>query len=51
MVQMRVPFDGTWKYATISGASVISLDADKNKELLIDYIYNKTADEINAELE
>ena len=50
MVQMRVPYDGTWKYATISGASVISIDVDKNKEMLIDYIYNKTADEIKADL-
>ena len=45
----RVPFDGTWEYATIKGASVIKLDADKNKQMLIEYIYEKTAEEINAE--
>ncbi len=33
------PFDGTWSYATISGASVISLDIDANKEKLIEFIY------------
>lgn len=51
MVQMRVPFDGTWKYATIKGASVISIDVGKNKEMLIEYIYNKSADEIRALLD
>jgi len=45
----RVPFDGTWDYANINGASVIRVDADKNKEMLIEYIYEKTAQEINAE--
>ncbi len=45
----RVPFDGTWDYANIGGASVIKLDADKNREMLIEYIYEKTAEEINAE--
>ena len=49
MVETRVPFDGTWKYANINGASVITLDTEANKEKLIDYIYNKTADEIQAE--
>lgn len=51
MPEARVPFDGTWSYANIRGASVIKLDVDKNKELLIDYIYNKSADEIKAEQE
>jgi len=45
----RVPFDGTWQYANIGGASVIKVDADKNKEMLREYIYEKTAQEINAE--
>lgn len=45
----RVPFDGTWHYANIGGASVIKVDADKNKEMLREYIYEKTAEEINAE--
>lgn len=49
MVETRVPFDGTWEYANINGASVISIDPDKNKELLRDYIYKKSADEIQAE--
>lgn len=46
MVETRVPFDSTWSYKTIQGNSVISIDADKNKEMLIDTIYNKTPDEI-----
>lgn len=45
-VETRVPFDGTWDYANIYGNSVIQINADKNKEMLIDYIYNQTADEI-----
>ena len=48
MVQQKVPFEGTWKYANKGGASVISIDAQKNKELLKDSIFNKTADEISA---
>ena len=46
MVETRVPFDDTWQYKTINGNSVISIDAEKNKEILIDTIYNKTADEV-----
>ena len=49
MAESRVPFEGTWKYANIGGASVISIDKDANKEKLIDLIYNKTAEEIKAE--
>ena len=45
----RVPFDGTWEYANINGASVIRVDAEKNKAILSEYIYEKTAQEINAE--
>lgn len=45
-VETRVPFDGTWSYANIYGNSVISIDADKNKEMLINYIYNQSAEEI-----
>lgn len=39
--QASCPFEGTWKYKRISGADVISLDVDKNKEKLIDFIYNQ----------
>ena len=46
MVETRVPFDSTWSYKTIHGNSVIGIDAEKNKEMLIDTIYNKTPDEI-----
>lgn len=38
--QAKVPFEGTWEYATISGNSVISINIDSNKQKLIDYIYN-----------
>lgn len=46
MVETRVPFDSTWSYKTIQGNSVISIDAEKNKEMLIDTIYNKSPEEI-----
>lgn len=38
--QRSCPFEGTWEYATHSGASVIDLDTDENSRLLADYIYN-----------
>lgn len=46
MVETRVPFDSTWSYKNIQGNSVISIDVQKNKEMLIDTIYNKSAEEI-----
>lgn len=49
MPQARVPFDGTWDYANVGGASVIKINEEKNKELLIDYIYNKTAEELKEQ--
>jgi len=49
MLQQRVPFEHTWDYANKNGASVIAINVEKNKEQLIDYIYNKTAAEIKAE--
>ena len=51
MVQQRVPFEHTWDYANKNGASVIAINVEKNKEQLIDYIYNKTAEEVKAENE
>lgn len=47
--QAKVPFDGTWDYATISGNSVIAINTQKNKDLLIDYIYNKSSADIKAD--
>lgn len=46
MPQARVPFDGTWEYANKRGASVIAIDTEKNKELLIDFIYHQSAEEL-----
>lgn len=51
MVQTKVPFEGTWEYATIQGNSVISIDVDENKQMLTDYIYNMSADDIKAQEE
>lgn len=51
MVQTKVPFDGTWDYATIQGNSVISINVDENKQMLIDYLYNMSADDIKAQEE
>lgn len=49
MHQTKVPFEGTWSYATISGNSVISIDTAENKQMLTDYIYNKSSSDIEAE--
>lgn len=51
MVEEKVPFDDTWSYKTINGASVIGIDVEENKDKLIDYIYKKSADEITEEQE
>ena len=51
MFQEKVPFEGTWEYANKGGASVIAINIDKNKQMLIDYIYNKTAKELKAQQE
>ncbi|HWR18426.1 MAG TPA: LCP family protein [Clostridia bacterium] len=34
-----VPFEGTWKYASINGASVIEIDRDKNEKRLHQFLY------------
>lgn len=47
--QNKVPFEDTWNYATIQGNSVISINTDENKQMLIDYIYNKSSADIKAE--
>lgn len=51
MHQEKVPFEGTWSYKTIRGNSVIGIDTEKNKEMLIDYIYNKSSADIETEKE
>ncbi len=45
MVQGSVPYENTWEYKNIKGNSVISLDVDKNKAMLKENLYNKTAEE------
>lgn len=47
--QARVPFPDTWWYETINGNSVISINKDENKKQLIDYIYNKTSEQLDKE--
>lgn len=47
--QTKVPFEGTWNYATIRGNSVISINTEKNSQMLIDYVYHKSSDDIKAE--
>lgn len=42
--QTKVPFEGTWEYTTIQGNSVIGINTQKNKEMVIDYIYNQKAE-------
>ncbi len=38
--EARVPFDGTWSYATIKGASVIKVDFTANNEKLRQFLDN-----------
>lgn len=49
MCQTKVPFEGTWSYETIRGNSVIAIDTKENKDMLIDYIYNKSSSDIKAD--
>jgi anionic cell wall polymer biosynthesis LytR-Cps2A-Psr (LCP) family protein len=36
-----VPFEDTWKYARVNGASVIQLNIEENKELLNAFLYGE----------
>lgn len=47
--QTKVPFDGTWDYATIQGNSVISINTEKNKDKLQEYIYDLSSKDIEAQ--
>jgi len=35
-----VPFEDTWKYARVNGASVIQIDLEANKKLLQEYLFD-----------
>lgn len=37
----HIPFDKTWNYARVNGASVIKADLDENKELILEFLYEK----------
>ncbi len=39
--QMRIPVDGTWKSKKIKGQDVLSLNIEKNQQLLHDFLYTK----------
>lgn len=39
--QCRIPVDGTWKYATIGGRSVIVIEFDKNSKFLYTFLYGE----------
>lgn len=47
--QARVPFPDTWWYDNINGNSIIAINKDENKKQLIDYIYNKTSEQLDKE--
>lgn len=51
MYDTRVPFDDTWYYDNIGGASVIAIDSEQNKEKLINYIYKTSAEQLKEEKE
>ena len=37
----HIPFDKTWNYARVNGASVIQADLDENKELILKFLYEE----------
>ena len=47
--QARVPFPDTWWYDTINGNSIIAINKEENKKQLIDFIYNKTSEQLDKE--
>lgn len=47
--QQKVPFENTWEYATIRGNSVIAINKEKNKDKLIEFIYDKSSADIKAD--
>lgn len=51
MVQEKVPFEHTWEYANKNGASVIAINTEKNRDRLIEFIYDKSAADIESEQE
>lgn len=51
MVQEKVPFEHTWEYANKNGASVIAINTEKNRDKLIEFIYDKSAADIESEQE
>lgn len=47
--QAKVPFDGTWDYATIQGNSVISINTEENKDKLEEFIYHLSSSDIEKQ--
>lgn len=39
VTQARIPFDDTWQYASKNGRSVITIDLERNRELLHEFLY------------
>ncbi|MCQ2495035.1 MAG: LCP family protein [Lachnospiraceae bacterium] len=37
--QMRIPYDGSWKYETIRGMAVTKIDISKNRDMIHSFIY------------
>ena len=37
----RIPFDGTWSYATKNGKAVLAIDYDENEEKLKEFLYGE----------
>lgn len=47
--QTKVPFEGTWDYATIQGNSVISINTEKNKDMLKEFIFDLSSKDIKTQ--
>ena len=49
VVTQHIPADGTWKYATIKGMSVIDVDLEANREICAQLMSPETDDQPDAE--
>lgn len=51
MVEQQIPAKGTWWNATVSGQAVLKFDSDENIDILKEYIYDKSVEDIKGESE
>ncbi len=49
IVQQQIPAEGTWSNERINGSAVISMNIDKNKEILINFLSTKYVEPVEEE--